>query len=189
MPHDGQKLQMCIRLALQGHTPKDLLLRLLADYLCNISSSTWGPHSCSSRTAARAIKGLPADHVQLKQLVMGTEVIKVQQTPGGDTIIQLDADALVRKARNATKTGILTEELPPAVGYVDDVHPKRPGQRDCKQWVQYAECSFGTRCVFNHPGMYNAVCCQVHLPSMYIPLCFELPNVVQILTCKPLLAA
>jgi hypothetical protein len=41
--------------------------------------------------------------------------------------MSLDSATLIKKAKAATKTGFLTEELPPPTGYVAGKHPIRPG--------------------------------------------------------------
>lgn len=44
--------------------------------------------------------------------------------------VSLNAATLISKAKAATKTGYLTEELPPPTGYVAGKHPIRPGGWD-----------------------------------------------------------
>jgi len=67
--------------------------------------------------------------------------------------VGLDVQKTVSTARGLTNTGFLTEELPPPKGYVDALHPIRPGQPNCTQFVKFGECAYNERCVYNHPGL------------------------------------
>jgi hypothetical protein len=50
-----------------------------------------------------------------------------QSHAGSNHSIGLNAAALLDKGRQSTKAGILVQELPEPVDWIDDVHPVRPG--------------------------------------------------------------
>lgn len=53
--------------------------------------------------------------------------VKQSQSSGSHSV-GLHAAALLEKGRQSTKAGILVEELPEPVDWVDNVHPVRPGR-------------------------------------------------------------
>ena len=82
-----------------------------------------------SLDSAAGVCQLPAS--ALLPVLRTDPVFVVKQSSSGGYSVGLNAAALLRKGRNATKAGVLVEELPPPAGYVSERHPIRPGA-DCQ---------------------------------------------------------
>jgi hypothetical protein len=84
----------------------------------------------SLQQAAKAAHVPPKD---LLLLLKGDPCFSLVQQPAGGPAqygVCLNVANIISRARGATSTGVLTEELPPPKGYVNGKHPIRPGNSD-----------------------------------------------------------
>jgi hypothetical protein len=83
----------------------------------------------SLQQAAKAAHVPPKD---LLLLLRGDPCFRLVQHPAGGPAqygVCLNVANIISRARGATSTGVLTEELPPPKGYVNGKHPIRPGKQ------------------------------------------------------------
>lgn len=104
-----------------SHVKYTLLKRLLQGMHDTNETST---APALSLDEAAAVCHVPAS--ALLAMLRSNTCFRVKQSAGGHSI-GLHEAALLEKGRQSTKAGILVEELPEPVDWVDNVNPVRPG--------------------------------------------------------------
>jgi len=123
-PDLQEVLRAAARVAYGGTSP---LKNQLAQHLLRAMTDPHEPSTAGTIGVDRAASLCHVAPSALLPVLKSDASFTVKQSGSGNYLIGLNTAALLQKGRKSTKTGILVEELPTPVAYVDDLHPIRPG--------------------------------------------------------------
>lgn len=121
-PDQLHVLRAAARMAYAADSPAKH--KLAQHLLKGMTDGTQQPPSPISMDGAAAAAGIPASALLA---VLRSDSCFVIKKASSQYSVTLSPAALLAKGRKNTKAGVLAEELPPPVGYVDTLHPIRPG--------------------------------------------------------------
>lgn len=117
-------LRAAARVAYGGTSP---VKNQLAQHLLRAMTDPHDPSTAGTISIDRAAVLCHVPASALLPMLKSDASFTVKQSGSGGYLIGLNTAGLLRTGRKSTKTGILVEELPTPVAYVDDLHPIRRG--------------------------------------------------------------